>query len=88
MKAAVTLRLRPERTALQVFFPYSDAAVHTALLMAGVQYAAALRGYVLPATPEAVEPLRRACQQLGLRLLVPSVPALAAELPPTPARSC
>jgi integrase/recombinase XerD len=86
MKAAVTLRLRPERTAFQVFFPYSDAAVHTALLAAGVQYAAALRGYVLPATPETVEPLRRACQQLGLRLLVPSVPTLAAELPPTPAQ--
>ncbi|WP_400190245.1 tyrosine-type recombinase/integrase [Hymenobacter sp. B81] len=85
MKAAVSLRLREGRTTFQVFFPYSDAALRTALLAAGVCYEAGARGYVLPATPEAVEPLRLACQQLGMPLHVPQVPALAIEMaPPTP----
>ncbi|GAA4017281.1 hypothetical protein GCM10022408_33530 [Hymenobacter fastidiosus] len=82
MKAAVSLRLTDDRTGFRVFFPYSDAAVRMALLAAGVQYAAAARGYVLPATTEAVEPLRQACQQLGVPLHVPVVPALAVALPP------
>ena len=82
MKAAVSLRLTDDRTGFQVFFPYSDTAVRTALLGAGVQYAAAARGYMLPATTAAVEPLRQACQQLGVPLHVPVVPALAVVPPP------
>ncbi|HEX8426314.1 site-specific integrase [Hymenobacter sp.] len=82
MKAAVSLRLLESRTEFQVFFAYADAAVRGALLAAGIQYAAGARGYVLPATPEAVAPLRQACRQLGVPLHVPAVPALAQELPP------
>ncbi|MBT2557488.1 tyrosine-type recombinase/integrase [Hymenobacter sp. ISL-91] len=82
MTTAVSLRLRADRTEFQVFFPYSDAAIRAALLAAGVQYSAAARGYVLPATPEAVAPLRLACQQLGVPLHLPMVPALAAPPPP------
>ncbi|MBT9395565.1 site-specific integrase [Hymenobacter sp. NST-14] len=82
MKAAVSLRLNATRTSFQVFFPYSDTAIRTALLAAGVRYEAAARGYVLPATPEAVAPLRLVCQQLGASLQVPVVPALATEPPP------
>lgn len=82
MKAAVSLRLTEDRAGFRVFFPYSDAPVRTALLAAGVQCAAAARGYVLAATPEAVELVRQACQQLGVPLHVPVVPALATEPPP------
>jgi integrase/recombinase XerD len=82
MKAAVSLRLREGRTEFQVFFPYSDATLRLALLAAGVRYEAAARGYVLPATPEAVEPLHRACAHAGVPLHVPVVPALAAAPPP------
>ncbi|WP_052430557.1 tyrosine-type recombinase/integrase [Hymenobacter sp. DG25B] len=85
MKPAVTLRLCESRTGFQVFFPYSDVVVRTALLAAGVRYSAPMRGYVLPATPEAVAQLQAACAPLGLALQVPPVPALAKELPaPTP----
>lgn len=82
MMAAVSLRLTDDRTGFQVFFPYSDATVRMALLAAGVHYAAATRGYLLAATPEAVAPLRQACQQLGVPLHVPVVPALAVAPPP------
>ena len=82
MKAAVSLRLRESRTEFQVFFPYSDTTLRTALLAAGVCYAAPVRGYVLPATPDAVAPLHHACQRLGVPLHVPVVPALAAPPPP------
>ena len=82
MKAAVSLRLNEARTAFQVFFPYSDSRLRLALLGAGVYYAAAARGYLLPATPEAVAQLRAACDPLGLPLHVPLTPALAVELPP------
>ena len=85
MKAAVSLRLTDSRREFRVFFPYSDAAVRTALLAAGVRYEAAARGYVLSATPAAVAPVRDTCQRLGLPLHVPPVPALAeAPPPPTP----
>ncbi|GAA3962744.1 tyrosine-type recombinase/integrase [Hymenobacter antarcticus] len=85
MKAAVSLHLTDDRAGFRVFFPYSDAAVRAALLAAGVRYEAAARGYLLPATPEAVAPVRAACQQLGVPLHVPLVPALAtAPPPPTP----
>ena len=86
MKAAVSLQLTDDRAGFRVFFPYSDAALRTALLAAGVQYEAAARGYVLPATPEAVEPLRQACQRLGVPLHVPVVPALAVAPPPPTAQ--
>lgn len=82
MKAAVSLRLTAARSDFQVFFPYSDTAVRTALLGAGVRYEAATRGYLLPATPEAVAPVQAACAALGVALLVPIVPALAAPAPP------
>lgn len=85
MKAAVSLRLTTARTDFQVFFPYSDTAVRTALLGAGVRYEAAARGYLLPAHATAVAALHAACQLLGLALHTPAVPALATELPlPTP----
>ncbi|MBT2557078.1 tyrosine-type recombinase/integrase [Hymenobacter sp. ISL-91] len=82
MKAAVSLRLTAARTDFQVFFPYSDTAVRTALLGAGVRYEAAARGYLLPATPAAVAPVQAACAALGIAVQVPIVPALAAPLPP------
>ncbi|WP_345112287.1 tyrosine-type recombinase/integrase [Hymenobacter algoricola] len=82
MKATVSLRLRPSRTEFQAFFSYSDAAVRAALLAAGLYYDAAARGYLLPATPEAVALLQAACAQLGLKAVIPTVPALATELPP------
>ncbi|MBC6697987.1 tyrosine-type recombinase/integrase [Hymenobacter puniceus] len=82
MKAAVSLRLTDDRAGFRVFFPYSDAALRPALLAAGVQYRAALRGYWLPATPEAVELLRQACQRAAVPLHVPVVPALAVAPPP------
>lgn len=82
MKAAVSLRLTDTRTEFRVFFSCSDTTIRTALLAPGTRYAAEARGYVLPATPEAVEPVRQACQQLGVLLHVPMVPALATEPPP------
>lgn len=82
MKPAVSLRLTNDRTAFRVFFPYSDAGVLAALLAAGVRYEAAARGYLLTATPEAVAPLREACQRLGVPLHMPMVPALAGPPPP------
>ena len=85
MKAAVSLRLTDDRTGFRVFFPYSDATIRAALLAAGVQYTAAGRGYVVPATPEAMEPLRQACQGLGVPLHMPVVPALAVAPQPTTA---
>ena len=86
MKAAVTLRLHATRTDFQVFFPYSDAVLRAALLTTGVYYDGAARSYLLPATPEAVEHLRAACQAYGHTVVVPPTPALATERPaPTPA---
>lgn len=82
MKAAVSLRLRPSRTNFQVFFPYSDMAVRTALLGAGMYYDAAARGYLLPADAVAVAGMQMACQQQGLVLHAPAVPALVVGLPP------
>ncbi|MFD2784104.1 tyrosine-type recombinase/integrase [Hymenobacter rubripertinctus] len=82
MNVAVSLRLNAARTGFQVFFPYSDVTLRTALLAAGVGYEAAARGYVLPATSEAVAPLRQVCQRLNVPLHVPVVPALATEPPP------
>ncbi|MBC8085540.1 MAG: phage integrase N-terminal SAM-like domain-containing protein, partial [Hymenobacter sp.] len=82
MKAAVSLRLLPSRTDFQVFFPYSDTAVRTALLGVGVRYEAATRCYVLPADAAAVAALQAACLPLGLALHTPAVPALAVALPP------
>ncbi|MGI4872947.1 MAG: tyrosine-type recombinase/integrase [Janthinobacterium lividum] len=82
MKAAVSLRLADSRQDFRVFFPYSDAAVRSALLAAGVRYEAAARGYLLAATPEAVAPVREACTALGVPLHVPVVPALAGPPPP------
>lgn len=43
---------------------------------------AAARGYLLPATPEAVARVQAACAQADLPLHVPPAPALAQELPP------
>ena len=82
MKTAVTLRLRPSRTEFLVYFPYSDATVRQALLAGGIRYEPPAKGYVLPATPEALAPVQAACHRLGLVLVVPAVPALA--LPPPP----
>lgn len=82
MKAAVSLRLSEARTVFQVFFPYSNSGLRTALLGAGVYYAAAARGYLLPATPEAVAQLQAACEPLGLLLHVSPTPALAVPMPP------
>ncbi|GAA4012081.1 site-specific integrase [Hymenobacter fastidiosus] len=88
MKATISLCLLASRTDFQVFFPYSAVAVRTAVLGAGGRYEAAARGYLLPADADAVARLRAACQQLGLPIYVPAVPALAAELPPpTPAQA-
>ena len=44
-------------------------------------YAAAARGYLLPATPEAVAQLQAAYEPLGLLLHVPPTPALAVPMP-------
>lgn len=82
MKAAVSLHLTDDRTGFRVFFPYSDAALRTALLAAGMRYEAAARSYLLPATPAAVAALQQACQRLGVPLHVPVVPALAVAPPP------
>ena len=82
MKTTVSLRLCPSRTEFQVFFPYSDSGLHAALLGAGVYYAAAARGYLLPATPAAVARLQAICQPLGVPLQVLATPALAVALPP------
>ena len=82
MKAAVSLRLRSSRTDFQVFFPYSDLAIRSALLGAGMYYDAAARGYLLPAHAAAVAGLQAACPPLGLVLHAPAVPARAVELPP------
>lgn len=82
MKAAVSLRLRPSRTEFLVFFPFSNAAVRSALLVAGVRYEPTAKGYVLPADPALVARVQAACQQLGLALQVPFAPALAVALPP------
>jgi integrase/recombinase XerD len=85
MNTAVSLHLTDDRAGFRVFFPYSEAAVRAALLGAGVYYEAAARSYLLPATPEAVTAVRTTCQQLGVPLHVPVVPALAtAPPPPTP----
>ncbi|WP_303312500.1 hypothetical protein [Hymenobacter sp. BT730] len=69
MKAAVTLRLCDSSTDFQVFFPYSDVVIRTALLTAGIRCSAPMRGYVLPATPEAVAQLQTACAPLGHPLI-------------------
>ena len=82
MKAAVSLRLRPSRTEFLVFFPYSNEAVRSALLAAGVRYEPAAKGYVLPADAELMARVQAACTRLGLSLLVPPTPALAVALPP------
>ena len=82
MKAAVSLRLRPNRTEFQAFFPYSNEAVRGALLAAGIRYEHSAKGYVLPADPDLVARVQAACQQLGIVLLMPSTPALAVPLPP------
>ncbi|MDQ2770482.1 MAG: site-specific integrase [Bacteroidota bacterium] len=82
MKAAVSLHLTDDRAGFRVFFPYSGASLRTALLAAGVQYQATVRGYLLPATAEAIELLRQGCQRVAVPLHVPVVPALAVALPP------
>ena len=85
MKATVSLRLRPSRTEFLVFFPFSNEAVRTALLAAGVRYEPAAKGYMLPTDAELLARVRAACTHLGLAVLVPSTPALAvAQPPPTP----
>ena len=82
MKATVSLRLRPSRTEFLVFFPFSNGAVRTALLAAGVRYEPAAKGYMLPTDAELLARVRAACTHLGLAVLVPSTPALAVALPP------
>lgn len=82
MKAAVSLRLRPCRTVFLVFFPFSNEAVRSTLLAAGIRYEPSAKGYVLPADAVLVARLRAACQQLGLALTVPPTPVLAVDLPP------
>ena len=82
MKATVSLRLRPSRTEFLVFFPFSNEAVRTALLAAGVRYEPTAKGYVLPADTELLARVQAACTHLGLAVLVPPTPALAVALPP------
>lgn len=82
MKADVSLRLRPDRNTFSVFFPYSNATLRSTLIASGVYYAAAARGYLLAATPEAVAELRRVCEAGNVSLNVPVVPALAGPPPP------
>ena len=82
MKAAISLRLRPSRTEFQAYFPYSNEAVRSALLAAGLRYEPSAKGYVLPADPASVTRVQAACQRLGLALHLPATPALAGPLPP------
>ena len=82
MKATVSLRLRPSRTEFLVFFPFSNGAVRTALLAAGVRYEPSAKGSVLPADAELLARVQTACTHLGLAVLVPPTPALAMALPP------
>ena len=85
MKATVSLRLRPSRTDFLVFFPFSNEAVRTALLAAGVYYQPAAKGYVLPADARLLAQVQAACTRLGLALLGPPTPAGAgASRLPTP----
>ncbi len=86
MKAAVTLRLRPDHNTFSVFFPYSNAFLRTTLVAAGAYYEAAARGYLLPATPVAVAELRKICALEHISLSIPDVHFLAGPPPPpTPA---
>ncbi|MBC7447770.1 MAG: tyrosine-type recombinase/integrase [Hymenobacteraceae bacterium] len=85
MKTTITLRLTARPTTLQVCFPYADAPLRTALLATGVHYDGTARYYAVAADPALVAALRAVCEQHGLALLVPPMPALAPERPaPTP----
>jgi hypothetical protein len=85
MKAAVTLRLHTSHTDFRVLFPYSDAALRTALLAAGAYYDDTAQSYLVPAALEVIDRLRVTCQARGLALHVPPTPTLVMESPaPTP----
>ncbi len=68
MKTAVTLRTGPAPAALQVCFPYYDAALRAALLAAGVYYNATARHYAVPADHVVIAGLRAVCEQRGIAL--------------------
>jgi integrase/recombinase XerD len=86
MNTSITLRLLPSRNEFQVFFPYSNETLRAALLAVGVVYDSRARGYLIPANPEAVAPIRVLCAERGWSLSLPVTPVLATERPvPTPA---